>query len=358
MNKTRRYFAMFAIALTLGFAALTVMPNDAEARRFGGGKSFGSRGSRSFSVPRQAQPRSAARVPRSNTQKQSNLGATGRGSGFGSGLMGGIGGMLLGGMIGSMLFGGGGGVGGAGAAGGGGIGFLEILLIGGGIWFFMRWYKRKKTAQASGNNSSMGSISQESPMDFTSIGSQGGVSGGSQGGLPDSFETEYDDYQPQQSQDEVSQGLDYIMQTDPSFREDQFLDGAKMAYKQIQGAWSDWSVDRLKPIMTERMWLMVEKQAEERKEAGIRDIIEQIQFKTVEISEAWQESGENWISVHFVVGMLEYSTDVEGKLLEGSTDTPVEVVEYWTFTRPVGAQDPNWYLAAVQQSDEVARSTS
>ncbi|MBF0444389.1 MAG: Tim44 domain-containing protein [Magnetococcales bacterium] len=349
MNKTRRYFALFAIALTLGFAAITVIPDDAEARRFGGGKSFGSRGSRSFSVPRQAQPRSAARAPSSTTQKQNSMGTTaGNRSGFGAGLMGGIGGMLLGGMIGSMLFGGGGGMGGVGG-GGGGIGFLEIIIIAGGIWFFMRWYKRKKAAQASGSLSSMGGISHDSPMEFNSIGSQNT--------LPDSFETGQD-YQPQQSQDEVSQGLDYIMQADPSFREDQFLEGAKMAYKQIQGAWSDWSVDRLKPIMTDRMWGLVEKQAEERKEAGIRDIIEQIQFKTVEISEAWQESGENWISVHFVVGMLEYSTDVEGKLLEGSTDTPVEVVEYWTFTRPVGAQDPNWFLAAVQQPDEVARSTS
>jgi predicted lipid-binding transport protein (Tim44 family) len=350
MNNTHRYFAMFAIALTLGFAAITVIPDDAEARRFGGGKSFGSRGSRSFSVPRQAQPRSAARSSRSNTQSQKNSATSGGGrSGLGAGLMGGIGGMMLGGMIGSMLFGGGGGMGGGMGGGGGGIGFLEIILIGGGIWFFMRWYKRKKAAQSSGNLSSMGGISQESPMEFNSIGSQDS--------LPDSFETGQGQH-PQQSQDEVSQGLDYIMQTDPSFSEDQFLDGAKMAYKQIQGAWSDWSVDRLKPIMTERMWGMVEAQAAERKDAGIRDIIEQIQFKTVEISEAWQESGENWISVHFVVSMLEYSTDVEGKHLEGSKDKPVEVVEYWTFTRPVGAQDPNWYLAAVQQADEVARSTS
>ncbi|MBF0383837.1 MAG: Tim44 domain-containing protein [Magnetococcales bacterium] len=351
MNKTRRYFALFAIALTLGFAAITVIPDDAEARRFGGGKSFGSRGSRSFSVPRQAQPRSAARAPRSNTQSQKNIaGQSGGRSGFGAGLMGGIGGMLIGGMIGSMLFGGGGGAAGA-AGGGGGIGLLEILLIGGGIWFFMRWYKRKKQAEASGNLSPMGGVSQESPMEFTSIGSKGG-------GLPDSFETGQGAHSPQQSLDEVSQGIEHIMMTDPNFQEDQFLDGAKMAYKQIQGSWSDWSVDRLKPLLTERMWGMIQNQAAERKDAGIRDIIEQIQFNTVEISEAWQESGENWITVHFVVGMLEYSTDVDGKLLEGSRDEPVEVVEYWTFNRPVGSQDPNWYLAAVQQTDEVARSAS
>ncbi|MBF0358241.1 MAG: Tim44 domain-containing protein [Magnetococcales bacterium] len=346
MNKTK-FFALFAVALTLGFAALTVIPEDAEARRFGGGSSFGSRGSRSFSTPRQVQQRSTVRQSSPSAAKNMNTGGRSR-SGLGAGLMGGIGGMLLGGMIGSMLFGGGG-AGGMGA--GGGIGFLEIILIGGAIWFFMRWYKSRKSqtspAQA-GQMGQMGGLSQNSPMEFSSIGDQQG--------LPDRFESG-EGHTTQQSVDEVTQGLDYISQMDPSFQEAQFLDGAKMAYKQIQGAWSDWSVDRLHPLLTERMRGMVETQASERKEAGIRDIIEKIDFKTVEISEAWQESGENWITVRFLVEMLEYSTDVEGKLLEGSTDKTIEVEEYWTFTRPVSAQDPNWFLAAVQQTDEVARST-
>jgi predicted lipid-binding transport protein (Tim44 family) len=351
MNKSR-FFAMFAIALTLGFAALIAIPEDAEARRFGGGSSFGSRGSRSFSVPRKSTTRTSTQQRRTNASQPRNAAAAGSGSrfgGFGSGLMGGIGGMLVGGMIGSMLFGGGGGMGGGMGGGGGGIGLLEILLIGGGIWFFMRWLKRKKAGENPAHMRSAGGAPQDIPMQFPS--------GGGQSSLPDSFDTnENRDFN--QPMDEVSQGLDHIAQMDPNFQEDQFLEGAKMAYKQIQGAWSDWSVERLRPIMTDRMWGMVEGQAASRKEAGIRDIIEKINFKTAEVSEAWQESGENWITVRFLVGMIEYSTDVEGNLKEGSTDTPVEIEEYWTFTRPVSAQDPNWFLAAVQQSDEVAKSRS
>ena len=48
--------------------------------------------------------------------------------------MGGIGGFLLGGLLGSMLFGGMGGMGGMGGGLFGGIGFMEILLIAGGLY--------------------------------------------------------------------------------------------------------------------------------------------------------------------------------------------------------------------------------
>lgn len=349
MNKIRM-FSLFAIALTLGFAALTVIPEDAEARRFGGGSSFGSRGSRSFSVPRQSTSRSTTATNPTSQRRPANTAAATAGgrSGFGSGLMGGIGGLLLGGMIGSMLFGGGGGMAG-GAGAGGGIGFLEIVLIGGAIWFLFRWYKRKQATSSSAayGGGTQPSTMPQGPMDFSSMGGQSSNQDGYTSGDNQNFD---------QPLDEVSQGIEYISQTDPNFQEEQFLDGAKMAFQQIQGAWSDWSVDRLRSLMTDRMGAMAEAQAAERKAQGVRDIIEKINFNKVEVSEAWQESGENWITVRFMVSMIEYSTDVGGKLLEGSQDTPVEVEEYWTFTRPVGAQDPNWFLASVQQAGEVARS--
>ncbi|MBF0446762.1 MAG: Tim44 domain-containing protein [Magnetococcales bacterium] len=350
--KINRIFALFAITLTLGFAALSVIPDEAEARRFGGGSSFGSRSSRSFSTPRQATSRSTMNQTKPSTnQAAPATGIPGR-SGLGSGLMGGIGGLLMGGLIGSMLFGGGSG---AGAGGGGGIGFLEIILIGGGIWLFLRWRKQKKAQEhgsmASISSTAYGNTINQGPMDFSTIDHQNEPSNTFERGGGHGF----GDNQPL---DEVSQGLQNIMQMDPNFQEEHFLSGAKMAFEQIQGAWSDWSVERLRPIMSERIWPMVEAQAAERKAEGRRDIIEKIHFNQAEISEAWQESGENWITVRFQVSMLEYATDVEGNLVEGSRDIPVEVEEYWTFTKPVSSQDPNWFLAAIQQPGEVARSIS
>ncbi|MBF0371467.1 MAG: Tim44 domain-containing protein [Magnetococcales bacterium] len=349
MNTTK-LFSLFAISLMLGFAALSVWPDDAEARRFGGGSSFGSRGSRSFSTPRRATTRSATSQTTSTSRSSTStsaLGSTGR-SGFGSGLMGGIGGFMLGGFLGSMLFGGGGGGGMAGAGGGmgGGIGLLEILLIGGAIWFILRWARKQKEATAG-------------PMGGQQDYQRQSLEGGDYANNP------YDDNAPlpgsfstgETPPDEITQGLDHIIAMDPKFHEGQFLEGAKMAFQQIQESWSDWSVDRLQPLLTDRTWAMVQKQAQEAKEAGRRDIIEKIQFTDTVVSEAWQESGEDWITVHFKVNMVEYSTDVAGKVTEGDPSQAQDVEEYWTFTRPVGSQNPNWKLAAIQQPGEVARAS-
>ena len=344
------YFALFSSFLTVGLAIITFWPADADAR-MGGGRSIGSRGFRSFSTPRQSIP--SRRPMRQSTPAQTAAPHTPRttSSGMGAGLMGGLGGLALGGLLGATLFGdGGGGVAGAasttgtastaGGVGGSGIGLLEILLIGGLIWFAMHWFRRQKERASTPMDMSGNSARERmpeallgKPMFNPSTGNLAGDSG-----------------------DEVSQGLTNIARMDANFDEGRFLEGAKMAFQHIQGAWSDWSVERLRPLLTERMWHLIQAQAMERKAEGKRDIIEKIQFKQVEISEAWQESGEDWLTVHFLVDMVDYTTDLQGNVLEGNPNVSSLVEEYWTFNRPVGSQDPSWFLSAIQQPGEVARS--
>ncbi|MEO5376477.1 MAG: Tim44 domain-containing protein [Magnetococcus sp. DMHC-6] len=333
--KKQRFDLLFVLAIMIGVAVLSIWPEDLFAKRIGGGSSIGSRGTRSFSTPRQSAPPSSATTAsrESSTPSPSSgssLGGMQNRPGMSSGLLGGVGGLLLGGLIGSMLFGG------SGAGIGGGIGLLDILVIGGLLWFALRWFKNQQAASRLATNPAQrqGYMDKENfaPLE-ESFSSGGGV-------------------------DEVSQGLAHMAAMDSDFNSAHFLVGAKNSYRQIQGAWSDWSVERLKPLLTEGMWEIIQRQALERKGAGQRDIIEKIQFNQAYISEAWQESGEEWLTVCFDVQMVDYVTDVAGKLVEGDPDTLIQVVEYWTFTRPVGSRNPNWKLAAIQQPGEVARSTS
>ena len=71
-------------------------------------------------------------------------------------------------------------------------------------------------------------------------------------------------------------------------------------------------------------------------------------MRSAEITEAWQETGQDYVTVHFLASLLDYTTDESGaQVLEGSRTEPVKFEEYWTFARPVG---PNpWKLSAIQQ---------
>ncbi|MBF0181204.1 MAG: Tim44 domain-containing protein [Magnetococcales bacterium] len=338
MKKTMTICFTLLLFLLAGFALLT--PDEALAGRMGGGKSVGSRASKSFSPPQQATQRSS----------QSAMPAQGQTSGsrWGSGLLGGIGGFMLGGLLGSMLFGG---------AGGGGIGFLEILLIGGGIFLLMRWLRSRRPANSMDH-------APQQPVEYSTP--YGGQS--MQGNFPQPTSRVSLDKNPLPQNfsmgggtagpvDEVSQGLAQITSMDPSFNEGHFLMGAQGAFQQLQAAWSNWNIDRLRPLLTERMWAIVQQQASERQAAGRRDVMDRIRFLACEISEAWQEAGENWITVHFDVEMIEYETDLNGRVTNGNPSQPVRAEEYWTFCRPVGATNPNWLLSAIQQPGEVARGT-
>jgi predicted lipid-binding transport protein (Tim44 family) len=76
--------------------------------------------------------------------------------------------------------------------------------------------------------------------------------------------------------------------------------------------------------------------------------LENIAVRSAEITEAWQESGQDFVTVHFLASLLDYTTDESGvQVLEGSRTEPVKFEEYWTFTRPVGPGP--FRLSAIQQ---------
>ena len=72
-------------------------------------------------------------------------------------------------------------------------------------------------------------------------------------------------------------------------------------------------------------------------------------MRSVDITEAWQETGSDFITVRVYANLLDYNVDeTTGQVVEGSKTEPVKFEEYWTFTRPVGSNP--WQLSAIQQA--------
>lgn len=138
-NRVVKVFTLLAAVL---FMSITVMELNAEARA-GGSRSFGSRGSRSYSRPATTSP----------MQSQSRQQAAPSPGGFqqpaGGGFMRSMAGGLAGGMLGSMLFSGSAGAGGGMGGSGGGIGMFEIILLAGGGYLLYRYMKKKKADSSS-----------------------------------------------------------------------------------------------------------------------------------------------------------------------------------------------------------------
>jgi len=327
---TKGVLTLFALLFLCAWA----FQLDAWARA-GGGGSMGSRGSRSMSAPTPftgpkattPSPARPATPPGPSTASQPAPSSGGFWRSFGGGLLGG----LVGGMLFRSLFGGPSAYGGT-CTGGGGIGLLDILLLA-GIAYLIYWYikkKRQEAAAAPGYYQSSGNVELPSQPQYPPLYDQSpaAVPGGDQ---------------------DMERGLANIRQFDPSFDAAKFEELCTDTFFKIQGAWANRDMATARDVLTDEMHRILQGDAEALKAQKKINRLENIAVRSVDITEAWQESGSDFITVRVYANLLDYNVDeTSGQVVEGSKTEPVKFEEYWTFTRPVGANP--WQLSAINQA--------
>jgi len=322
MNK--RHATLCSIILAALLVTATVFETSAFARA-GGGRSFGSRGSRSYSLPsRSYQQPSPSRQQDSPSQSPYQPSPSRQQSGsflrsLGSGILGGF----LGGMLFRSLGFGSGGFG----AGGGGIGIFDILLICGIGYLIYRMIKKRR--QESFVNQAPPPSPADYRMDTTSY-AQPTVTPDMAAGT------------------DTAAGLAHIRQMDASFDENRFRDLAMDIFFRIQGAWMNRDLSPVTGYLDDEMRRGLQEDVDQLLRERRINRLENIAVRNTDLVEAWQESGQDFITVRFYANLLDYTTDEMGTLVEGNRSEPVKFEEYWTFTRPVGTGA--WKLSAISQA--------
>jgi predicted lipid-binding transport protein (Tim44 family) len=322
MAISKRRMMLMAVSL-FAFVGLSqiVLESFVEARA-GGGRSGGFRGSRSYQSPsKPAQPSQQRREATPAPQQPSPFAPQS------GGFMRGLGMAVLGGFLGSMLFSGlAHGFGGMGGLGGSGFGLMEILLLGGLGYFLYR--KFRSPAVASG------------PMQYQNTAYQVPSSTGYQ--APSGAPVE---------EAPSSNDVDYrsLTMMDRSFDPNQFLKTAQDAFFKVQGAWNKQDTTALRSLCGSELMQTWEQELNDLRARGQQNKMENIALRGSEITEAWTENGQDYITVRLHANLLDYTVDQKsGNVVSGNNSEPIEFQEYWTFTRPVG---PNaWKLTAVQQA--------
>ena len=310
------------VSIVVALFALALWTVDAGARAGGGGSS-GSRGSRSYSAP--VRPAPGPMSPSRPAAPTSPQPAPQRPGGMFGGLMGGIGGFLLGGLLGSMLFGG---MGGLGHGLFGGIGLMEILIIGGLIYFAISYMRRRQKAE---------------PVQATA----GGYSGGSVWS-PGNQSAASATVEAPAVGDDLERGVRNIRQMDAAFAPATFADTASDFFFKVQAGWMSRDMGSAREILTPEMYAEMQKEGDQLRAQRRVNRLENIAVRSVEVTEAWQENGQDYVTARFLANLLDYTVDeATGQVVEGSRTEPVKFEEYWTFVRPVGPGP--WKLTAIQQ---------
>jgi predicted lipid-binding transport protein (Tim44 family) len=320
MPKDKSFAKYLGIGIILVFT-LVLISGEVWARA-GGGRSGGFRGSRSFSAPRTQSPGS---VPPSSgyMANQNRPFSQSTGSPFLRGLAGGI----AGGFLGSLLFGGMGRAAGSGwGSGGSGIGFLEIILIVAVIFFVFRFIRNRKK-----NLNNQNRFADYSPPPYQQPETYSGTAQG-----PDQ---------------DVDVGISHIQSMDQTFDPPAFKDWVQDLFFKIQAAWGNQDLGPVNPFLTEQMKGIFSSDLDNQKAANRINRLENIAVRSVDITEAWQEEGRDFITILFYANLLDYTVDkTTGAVVSGSKTDPVKFKEFWTFMRPVGGKG-TWQLSAIQQEN-------
>jgi len=318
------------LMVTLFFMFFISLESLAHARA-GGGRSSGSRGFTSGSGSRTYQgpttrPTQPTQQPGMTQQTPMQPSSPGMGRSFLSG----IGGGLLGGMIGSMLFGGRAGA--AGWGGGGGFGFgdlIIILIILAIVFFVIKRFRVQKAMEMSSTGSAY------APSSYNTYNEP----------APDTY------YEPSPRDGVIAQGLRHISEMDPTFNEAGFKETVEDNFFKIQSAWTKRDLSNVKSLLTPQILNTFQDDVNRYIANKQFNRLENIAVRQVDIVDAIQDQGEEYITVKFLASLLDYVVDeATGHTVSGSTSDPVKFLEYWTFTRKVGQR--NWVLAGITQEGD------
>lgn len=148
----------------------------------------------------------------------------------------------------------------------------------------------------------------------------------------------------------AEQGLRAIVQAEPGFDVARFVEGAKAAYRMTLEAFWRGDEAELRELATDDVARAFADAIAQRREAGETLDNRLVSIERAAISEARVAGREARVAVRFDALIAAVTRDAEGRVVAGSMDDAVETHDVWTFTRTLGAPDPNWKLA---DTDEV-----
>ncbi len=324
MQKLTGFFLSMLLTLAFSLSGLS----DAEAKRLGGGGSFG--GKSGFSSPFKRSAAMPARSPAQQRATQQNQ-ATKQSLAKRGGLMGMLGGLAIGGLLGALLFGG----------AFENLNFMDLLIFGGIAFMLYKLLAARAGKQtlrpaynprASEGQQTRDSLAREArptstlePASDSGFDTKGWFRGDHSGATP-----------PDQNQT-----LEPVPATPlavpAGFDAAAFLTGARIAFGDLQKAWDARDLAVIRSLSTDTMF----SELQERIKALAADNRTDVLKVDAELLEV-REVGDALEAVVLFDTLMREETDAQAQ----------QVREVWHFTKLAASQTPKWYLDGIQQLED------
>jgi len=297
MKSVFSFFAIFLACTTLLISGMDV----AEAKRFGGSKSFGSKFSQSQPLKKNSANKSSAQnLPASpamqqNAARKQQLGQRG-------GLMGMFGALALGGVLGAMFFGG----------AFEGINLMDILIIGLVIFLIFKFMSRRSPQPAAAGGYGAADLEDVDNHQHSNTARD----------------------QPRSNDSPNSDtSIDDLRSAAPKqFDQEAFIEGAKSCFARLQQAWDDGDLSDIRQFTTDHVFGEIQDQHQAREKHGKTEIV---------------SLDAELLSSNDLGSKQEAIVLFKAELTEDGNSHPVE--EVWHFIKPANSQQTTWFLDGIQQ---------
>tara|TARA_B100000029_G_scaffold362259_1_gene355310 strand:+ start:1003 stop:1644 length:642 start_codon:yes stop_codon:yes gene_type:complete len=139
-------------------------------------------------------------------------------------------------------------------------------------------------------------------------------------------------------------GIEALKQADPSFSEDEFINGAKSAFRIIIDAFSDSDLEKLRPLLDYELFKSFTKSISEREAKQEIQNVEIKSFQSIEIIDVNLIDNVASITVKIVSEQVKFITDKNDEMVYGNREKPETIKDKWVFERDISTNNPNWKL--------------
>jgi|TARA_R110001583_G_scaffold96819_3_gene241369 predicted lipid-binding transport protein (Tim44 family) len=148
--------------------------------------------------------------------------------------------------------------------------------------------------------------------------------------------------------------LTQIQLADKSFSQQDFLNGARMAFEMIVESFAKGDKDTLKSLLSTEVYKNFATAIDDRASRDEHEETTLVGIKTAEIHDATVEGRTAYITIKFVSEEVSIVRNKAGDVISGDPNNVIEAEDLWTFARNLESSDPNWQLVATEIPDDAS----
>ena len=147
-------------------------------------------------------------------------------------------------------------------------------------------------------------------------------------------------------------GLDAVRRADPSFKDDEFMQGAASAFSFILQAFADGDLATLRRLLAFELYEEFAGSVHTRNKEGDQLAITVHSIDDVQLTDARVKDFIASVTVKFVSQQSRVVKNSGGDVIEDESEEQATITDIWVFERDTQLNDPNWKLVETQSEDD------